>query len=155
MGLTMNEKQAVTKQLAIGGTEPSNEYKRTSKKEKKKMLDSVIKLTGYNRSYAARVLHRRAKPKVVGRFKRDGVHITLVEDEQAKRKKKQRKRPRKYDKDVLVPLRKIWVICDCICGKRLAPYLPEIVPVLERWEELEINEGVRRKLLTDQPGDRR
>ena len=70
MGLTMNEKQAVTKQLAI-------EYKRASKKEKKKMLDSVIKLTGYNRSYAARVLHRRAKPKVVGRFKRNGVYITL------------------------------------------------------------------------------
>lgn len=33
----------------------------------------------------------------------------------------------------------IWMICDCICGKRLAPYLTEIVPVLLRWKELNID----------------
>ena len=40
MGLTMKETQAVTKQLAL-------EYKR-AKKEKGKILDSVIQLTQYN-----------------------------------------------------------------------------------------------------------
>jgi len=43
MALTMKEKQAVTKQLAL-------KYKRARKKEKGKILDTVIELAGYNRS---------------------------------------------------------------------------------------------------------
>jgi len=39
MGLTMKEKQAVTKQLALS-------YKRARKKEKGKILDTVIELSG-------------------------------------------------------------------------------------------------------------
>lgn len=46
MGLTMKEEQAVTKQLAV-------EYKRAGKKVKERILDTVIELTGYNRSYAS------------------------------------------------------------------------------------------------------
>jgi len=124
----MKEKQAVTKQLAIT-------YKRASKKEKGRILDTLIDLTGYNRSYAARVLRQRARSKRVRKAK----------------KKTTRCRPRKYGRDVLVALRKIWVICDCICGKRLAPYLPEIMSVLERCGELEISEEVRQKLLEISP----
>jgi transposase InsO family protein len=142
MPLTMKQKHAVTKQLAL-------EYKRAGKKRKGEILDSVIQLTDYNRSYAARVLRERSRPRVLGRLKRDGVNITLVEDERAKKKPK--KRPRKYDKEVFVALRRIWVICDCICGKRLGPYLPEIVDALERWGELEINEEVRKKLIEISP----
>ena len=131
MALAMQEKQAVTKQLAL-------KYKRARKKEKGKILDTVIDLAGYNRSYAARVLRERAKPKVLGRVRKGGRTITLVEDERTKRKKK-RRRPRKYDKEVVVALRKVWVICDCICGKRLGPYLAEIIPVLERLGEVTID----------------
>ena len=43
MALTMKEKQAVTKQLAL-------KYKRARKKDKGKILDTVIELAGYNRS---------------------------------------------------------------------------------------------------------
>jgi len=46
MGLTMKEKQAVTKQLAL-------DYKRAGKKEKGKILDTVIELKGYNRSHTS------------------------------------------------------------------------------------------------------
>ncbi len=63
MALTMHEKQAVTKDLAL-------KYKRARKKEKGQILNTVIDVAGYNRSYAARVLRERAKPKVVGRVKR-------------------------------------------------------------------------------------
>ena len=131
MALAMQEKQAVTKQLAL-------KYKRARKKEKGKILDTVIDLAGYNRSYAARVLRERAKPKVLGRVRKGGRTITLVEDERTKRKKK-RRRPRKYDEEVVVALRKVWVICDCICGKRLGQYLAEIIPVLERLGEVTID----------------
>ena len=144
MPLTMKEKQAVTKQLAF-------EYKRAGKKAKGKILDTVLQLTGYNRSYAARVLRERAKPRVLGKGRKGKVAITLVEDERTKRKKRSRKRKRKYDRDVFVALRKVWVICDCICGKRLGPYLSEIVPVLERLGELEVNEEVRQKLVEISP----
>jgi len=120
----MKEKKAVTKQLAL-------EYKRAPKKEKGRILDTLIDLAGYNRSYAARVLRQRARLK------------------RAKpvRKKTRRHRLRKYDREVLATLRRIWVICGCICGKRLGPYLPEIIPVLERFGELTLSEEVRQKLL--------
>jgi len=87
MSLTMKEKQAVTKQLALS-------YKRAGKKEKGEMLDTLIELTGYNRSYASRVLRQRARPKVVGKGRRGKVKITLVEDERTKRKRSLRRRPR-------------------------------------------------------------
>ena len=143
MALTMHEKQAVTKQLAL-------RYKRARKKEKGKILDTVIDLAGYNRSYAARVLRERAKPKVVGRVRKGRQTITLVEDERTKKKKK-RRRPRKYNDEVIAALRKVWVICDCICGKRLGPYLSEIIPVLERLGEVTIDDEVRTKLLKISP----
>lgn len=135
----MREKQAVTKKLAL-------KYKRARKKEKGKILDNLIELTGYNRSYQARVLRQKAKPKVVGRLKSRDVNIILVEDGRVKKKKK-RKRPRKYGNKVFKALKDIWFICDCICGRRLAPYLPEIIPVLEQWGEIKLEEEVREKLL--------
>ena len=144
MGLTMKEKQAVTKQLAL-------EYKRATKKEKGEILDSVIQLTQYNRSYAARVLRQRARATVLGRGSAGGVRVTLVEDERTKRKNTPRHRARKYGQEVLVPLQKIWVICDGICGKRLAPYLAEIVSTLERLGELTLDDAVRRKLVGISP----
>jgi len=87
MSLTMKEKQAVTKQLALS-------YKRGRKKQKGEILDTLIELTGYNRSYASRVLRQRARPRVVGRLRKGGVNITLVEDERTKRKRPPRRRPR-------------------------------------------------------------
>ena len=144
MSLTMREKQAVTRQLAM-------EYKRATKKQKGCILDTLTELAGYNRSYAARVLRQRAKYVVLGRGVARGVKVTLVEDERTKRKRKKRKRSRVYDKKVFAALKKVWVICDGICGKRLAPFLPEIVPVLERWGELTLDKETRSKLVSISP----
>ena len=57
MGLTMKEKQAVTREMAL-------EYKRATKKRKGEILDSLVGLTEYNRSYAARVLRQRSREVV-------------------------------------------------------------------------------------------
>ena len=43
-------------------------------------------------------------------------------------------------------MRRVWVIMDCICGKRLTAVLPEIVAVLERHGELELAPATRQKL---------
>jgi hypothetical protein len=61
MGLTMREKQAVTREMVT-------EYTKATKKEKGRILDSFTELTGYNRSYAARVLRQRADPVVLTRL---------------------------------------------------------------------------------------
>jgi hypothetical protein len=139
----MKEKQAVTREMAA-------EYKRATKKQKGKILNTLTGLTGYNRSYAARVLRKGSRDVVLGRGVVDGVTVTLVEDERTKRKKR-RKRQKIYDKDVLVALQKVWVICDGICGKRLAPYLKEIVPKLETLGELTLDKETKRKLIDISP----
>lgn len=58
-----------------------------------------------------------------------------------------------YDSKVLdaLKLRKIWLIMDCICGKRLAPMLKEVIGVLERHKEIELESDVREKLLRISP----
>ena len=99
MPLTMKEKQEVTKQLGL-------KYKKATKKEKGQILDSVIVLTGYNRSYTARVLRGRGKPKVLGKVRNGKRTTTLVEDERTKRRKR-RTRPRRYDNEVFIGLAKI------------------------------------------------
>jgi hypothetical protein len=139
----MTEKQAVTRQLAL-------EYQRATKKRKGEILDSLVRLTEYNRSYAARVLRQRAHEVVLGTGRVGGVKVTVVADQRSPRKKK-RRRPRVYGKEVLAPLQRVWVICDGICGKRLAPYLRKIVPKLERLGELVLDDEVRRKLIGISP----
>jgi len=129
--LTMRQKKAVTKELR-------DRYQKASKKEKTMMLDEFIRLTGYNRSYAARALRIK---RVLGYLNIAGKRIKYVADRKTKRKKK-----RFYDKEIFMVLKKIWIICDYICSKRLAPFLSEIIPVLERWGEIKLNLKVREKL---------
>jgi hypothetical protein len=52
-----------------------------------------------------------------------------------------------YGEAVLAPLRKVWAVLDAPTGKRLAPFLPEIVAALERCGELDLDPGVRAKLV--------
>lgn len=139
MALMMQEKKTITREVA-------KRYQRTSKKEKGLILDEFVRLTGYTRCYGAFVLRNWGR-KVKVRFKgRDRVVILG-----GKRKKSKRIRERKYDQRVLSALKKIWIICDCICGKRLAPYLSEIIPVLEEFRELNIDDEVKKKLFQISP----
>ncbi len=54
MGRTMKEKQAITRQMAL-------QYKRATRTQNGDILDTLIRLTGYPRSYAARPLMDRAR----------------------------------------------------------------------------------------------
>jgi hypothetical protein len=51
-----------------------------------------------------------------------------------------------YGPDVLVALRKVWAVLDAPSGKRLAPFLPEIVERLIAHGELDISEATRYQL---------
>ena len=128
--LTMGQKKAVTREL-------KDRYQRLSKKEKTIFLDGFTQLTAYNRSYAARTLRIK---EVLGYINIAGKRVKLVRDNRKiKRKKKI------YDEEVFGALRKIWKIFDYICSKRLAPYLEEIIPVLEKWGEIKLKPKVREK----------
>jgi hypothetical protein len=63
------------------------------------------------------------------------------------RKKVKRIRDRTYDEQVVKVLKKVWLIMGFICGKRLKPALKEVIPVLEKYKEIELDKTVREKLL--------
>jgi hypothetical protein len=56
-------------------------------------------------------------------------------------------RRRIYSGTVISVLVEIWRICGCICGKRLQPFLPEMVESLQRHGELSLDEGTKGLLL--------
>ena len=126
----MSEGRSVVKVMAA-------RYRKGTKKEKGAMLDELIALTEYNRRYAIGLLRGHGKAiKVAPR-------VRLVGD--LGRSTKHR-RPRIYDGIVLECLRKIWVILDLICGKRLAAILPEVITVLEHHREIVLDAATRQKL---------
>jgi len=123
--------------------EVQDRYKKATKKAKSAILDEFIATTKYNRNYAARILRLKVG-KVIGYARAGGRKIKYVI---GKRKKKKRIRPRIYTYDVFLALRRIWVVFDFICGKRLAPFMAEAVAKLEKHREIDITDDVRKKLL--------
>lgn len=121
----------------VGGVQ--SRYQRSSKKEKTIILNGFIQLTRYNRSYAARTLRTK---EILGYMNIAGKRVRLVRD----KRKIKRKKKKIYDQDVLVALKELWKIGDYICSKRLAPFLSEIIPVLEKWGEIKLDAKVRKKL---------
>jgi hypothetical protein len=103
-------------------------YLRAGRKEKKRILDEFCEVTGYHRKSAIRLL--RHPPKEQG---------------------KRRGRRREYDGEVAVALHVAWEATDGICSKRLAPFLPELVPILEHHGELVLSAQTRRRLLRISP----
>jgi hypothetical protein len=114
----MAERKAVTKQMA-------RRYARASKKGKGAMLDELCALTGWTRRHACRVLAQALGP--------------APSPERAAR-------PRIYGAEEAEALRFIWALLGAPAGKRLAPFLPEIVEVLERSGERAFSQRCRAKL---------
>jgi uncharacterized small protein (DUF1192 family) len=126
----MGQKKAVTREL-------QKRYRKCSRKEKTVILNELIQLTGYNRSYAGRVLRRK---EILGYLTIAGKRVKYVASGQ-KRKKK-----RFYDEEVLMALKELWEEADSICSKRLAPFLAEFIPVLEKYGEITLTREVKEKL---------
>ena len=100
-------------------------YRAAKKTEKQHILDEFVAATSYHRKYAIRIL------------KQEGY------------RKHTRKRGRQkiYQGEVVIALEQIWEICGRICSKRLHPFLPEMVKVLERCGELQLPADTRALLL--------
>src|SRR5665648_27807 len=105
VALTMKQKKAVTKELA-------GRYKRATKGQKSQVLDEYVAITGYNRSYAAWAIRQAHKSRIDGR---------------KKKAKRPRIREKKYADAEFKAIRKIWATLGMPAGKRLGPYMEEIV----------------------------
>ncbi len=98
----------------------------------------VVAACGYHRTYASYLLSRH------GRRVEAGPKRIFVGDVG---KRIRKKREPTYGDEERAALKKIWAIMDMICGKRLAAALPELIPKLEHWGELDVSWEVREKLL--------
>src|SRR5262249_12847481 len=98
-------------------------------KRRSQMLDEFIAITGYARKYAIRLLHGPVPaPAPI-----------------------QRTRAPRYGPAVRDAPTVAWSAANGICAKRLVPFLPELVPALERHGHLHLDTDVRSLLLTLSP----
>ena len=102
-------------------------YSEASGHLKTNILDEFVMATGYNRKYAIRLLNRPAIPSALG----------IV-----------RPRERKYGPTIQEALGIAWRAANCICAKRLVPFLPELIPLLEHHGYLVISPETRCCLLS-------
>lgn len=101
-------------------------YLKASRKGKTQILDEFVAATGYHRKHALRLL-KNGHPRGL---------------------QKRRGRRKVYQGEVVAALTRIWEICGRICSKRLQPFLPEMVSVLERCEEMQLTPDVKELLLS-------
>ena len=100
-------------------------YARAGRVEKGQILDEFVATTGYHRKWAIRLLRHGPPPARGGRGGR----------------------PRVYSAVVVGALRQVWEASGELCGKRLAPFLAELVPALESEGALTLGPEVRAPLL--------
>jgi hypothetical protein len=103
-------------------------YLKANKAEKQKILDEFTSATGYHRKHAIRIL----KNKVQVQKHHEGKNKTYKTI---------------YRGEVVQALEQIWEIYGRICSKRLQPFLPEAIKVLERCKEIELSKDTKDLLL--------
>ena len=105
-------------------------YQKAQPAEKRVILDEFIAGTGYHRKYAIEVLLHppRLKPRPLKRKRK--AYYSLI------------------TKQTLISL---WKTANCICTKRLIPFLPELIVVLEKHGELVLEAVVKEQLLKMSP----
>jgi hypothetical protein len=104
-------------------------YGRAARKAKTEILNEFVATTRMHRKSVIRLLN--GKHRSIGKEKRG--------------------RPRLYGHEAMGALRLAWEASDCLCSKRLQPFLPELVSILKRCSELMVTEEVEAQLCRMSP----
>ena len=113
-------------------------YRKARKKEKGRILDGFVQQAQCSRDHARWLLRNHGrrvelKPSV------------FVQGDARQRMPRRRKKC--YGPELVAPLKRIWELLDCICGKLLAAALPQVLPRLVACGELKLRKAVEHKLL--------
>jgi hypothetical protein len=105
-------------------------YRAAHGSDRKRILDEFVESSGYHRKYALHLLNHPPKAPAA---------------------RKKRQRVSSYTPAVQRALITCWRATNGICSKRLVPYLPELVAVLEQHGELQLDAQTKMQLLTLSP----
>lgn len=100
-------------------------YREAGRNQKKSILDEFVASTGYSRKYAIRLLASKKYP-VAKEIKRPRAYYYGPEDQE------------------IVKL--AWSAANFIAAKRLAPFLKELIPVLEHHGHIKLDEKNRKRI---------
>ena len=117
----MGQRQAVSRLVAV-------RYRDASLAGKITILDELCAVTEWHRDHARKVLRRALRPEPVGRKRKSSPQVI-------------------YGRDVVAALEVCWAVLGGPCGKRLAPFLGEIVDRLRAVGELRIGQHTRDVLV--------
>jgi hypothetical protein len=101
-------------------------YQQATDAQKTLLLDQIVELTGYERKYAIRLLNHDPKGAARILHPRQPIYGSAVQE----------------------ALFLAWRTIQYPCAQRLVPFLPKLIPVLERDGHLQLDEERRRQLLT-------
>ena len=102
-------------------------YREADRNQKKYILDEFVSTTGYSRKYAIRLLSSKKLP-VVSKICRPRVPYYGTEDHEI--------------------IKLAWSAANFIASKRLAPFLKELIPALERHGHLNLTDKTRDKIIS-------
>jgi len=101
------------------------QYKRAVKWEKSRIIDTIAESTGYSRKHIIHALNEDVS--VPTQITRD--RISCYEP-------------------IIEPLEKIWAVSNFLCGKRLEPFMPELLSSLMRHQEIDLTQEEEALLLS-------
>jgi len=110
-GLSMAARREITKNYA-------REYGRANRTKKSRLLDALVKTTGWNRDHARQAIRTAAARKGTAR------------------EQQHKPRPQKYSYDALMALQKVWALQEQPSGKYLTAVMGNTLEQLIRFNEL-------------------